>query len=144
MTEFVWFTQPLFGLKHRLTHCAHGNHPRVQEPLVLSITVEVHCLLKPTLISQSFDLPFAPFPSGIAYENAMQPASMSHANPFYLPFYKCKSQGLFKCSVIQRWLSQLPLSQPAPQIWSTDWNDVQFALTTYLVQLCDVVEAALI
>lgn len=89
-----------------MTRCAHGNHPRVQEPLVLSITVEVHRLLKPALISQSFDLPFAPFPTGIAYENAMQPASMSHANPFYLPFYKCKSQGLFKCAVIQRRLSE--------------------------------------
>lgn len=82
----------MFGLKHRLTRCAHGNYPRVQEPLVLSITVEVQRLLKPALISQSFDIPFAPFPTGIAYEKAMQPASMSHANPFYLPFYKCKSQ----------------------------------------------------
>lgn len=82
--------------KRRLTRYTHGNHPRVQEPLVLSVTVEVHRLLKPTLISQSFDLPFAPFPTGIAYENAMQPASMSHANPFYLPFYKCKSQGFIQ------------------------------------------------
>ncbi len=143
-SEFVWFTQPLFALQHHLTRCAHGNHPRVQEPLVLSITVEVHHLLKPALISQSFDLLFAPFPTGIAYKNAMQPASMSPANPFYLPFYKCKSQVLFKCTVIPRRLSQLHLSQPAPQIWSTDWNDVHFALTTYLVQLCDVVQAALI
>lgn len=145
ITEFFYRN---LGPKRRLTRCTHGNHPRVQDPLVLSVTVEVHCLLKPTLISQSFDLPFAvwsmPFPTGIAYENAMQPASMSHANPFYLPFYKCKSQGLFKCAVIQRRLSHLPLSQPALQIWSTDWNDVWFALTTYLVHLCDVVKAALI
>lgn len=114
--NYYFFYILYLGPKHRLTRCTHGNHPRVQEPLVLSVTVEVHRLLKPTLISQSFDLPFAPFPTGIAYENAMQPASMSHANPFYLPFYKCKSQGLFKCAVIQRRLSHLPLSQAALQI----------------------------
>lgn len=89
MTEFVWLTQPLFVLEHRLTYCAHGSHPRVQEPLVLSLTVEVHHLPKPTLISNA--LIYRLLPTGIAYENAMQPASMSHANPFYLPFYKCKS-----------------------------------------------------
>lgn len=83
----------------------------------------MHRLLKPALISQSFDLPFAPFPTDIACANAMQPASMSHANPFYLPFYKCKSQGLFKCAVIQRRLSQLPLSQPDSIPW-LKWRSI--------------------
>lgn len=77
-------------------HCAPGNHPRVQEPLVLSVTVEVHRLLKPALISQSFDLPFGPFPNGIACTNAMQPARHESCQSVLFAFLQMQISGVIQ------------------------------------------------
>lgn len=143
MTEFVWLTQPLFVLEHHLTHCAHGSNPRVQEPLVLSLTVEVHHLPKPTLISDVLIYRLLHSPLALPTRMLCNPKAWVMPIRFICLFTNANLRG-YSSVLLFRGDSQLPRSQPALHIWSTDWNDVHFALTTNLVEPCDVVGAALI